>query len=146
MDDWKSSGFFPLSLPTMMLDRQCLHPKDVDAPRPKTSTLPRNEFLRAIVSNITSSSSRNLEVVCSTISGNKLNSRRPKDSRMNWSMKFRSARIPGLGLPPVTWSTTFRASFAQSKYSHHEFGKNVKWDTFPILACLKLGGGMISLS
>jgi hypothetical protein len=44
-------------------------------------------------------------------------------------MKFKSARIPGLGLPPVTWSTTVRASFTQSKYSHHELGRKVKQDT-----------------
>jgi hypothetical protein len=85
-----------------MLNRQYLHLIDVDAPRPKIGTLPRSEFLRAMVSNITSSSFRNLEVVCSTISGDKLYSHRPKDSHMNWSMKFKSARILGLGLPPIT--------------------------------------------
>jgi hypothetical protein len=121
----------------MMLFRQCLHPKDVDAPRSKTGTLPHSEFLRTMVSNMTSSSSRNLDVVCSMISGDKLNSRRSKDSRMNWSMKFRSARILGLGLPPVTWSTTVRASFAQSNYSHHKLGKKVKRDTPHFLARLK---------
>jgi hypothetical protein len=46
LDDWESSGFFPLSLPSMMLNRQYLHPLDVDAPRPKIGTLPRNEFLQ----------------------------------------------------------------------------------------------------
>jgi hypothetical protein len=112
-----------------MLYRQCLHSKDVDAPRPKTGTLPRSEFLRAMVSNMTSSSSQNLEVVCTTISGDKLNSRRPKDSYINWSMKFKNPCIPGLDLPPVMWSTTIRASFAQSKYFHHELGRKVKRDT-----------------
>jgi hypothetical protein len=136
LDDWESSDFFPLSLPSMILDRQCLHPTAVDAPRPKTGTLPRNAFLRVIVSNITSSSSRNLEVVCSTISGDKLNSRRPKDSCINRSMEFRNTCILGLDLPPVMWSTTVRASFAYSKYSHHELGKKVKWDTPHFLARL----------
>jgi hypothetical protein len=90
----KSLGFFPLSLPSMMLYYQCLHPEDVDASRPKTGTLPHSEFLRAMVSSMSFSSSRNLEVVCSTISGDKLNSRRPKDSYINWSMEFINTRIP----------------------------------------------------
>jgi hypothetical protein len=99
-----------------------------------------------MVSNMTSSSSRNLEVVCSTISGDKLNSCRSKDSYINWSMKFRNTRIPGLDLSPVMWSTIVRASFAQSKYSHHELGRKVKRDTPHFLARLKLGGAITSLS
>jgi hypothetical protein len=90
-----------------------------------------------MVLSMTSSSSRNLEVVCSTISGDKLNSRYPKDSYINWSMEFINIRIPGLDLPPMMWSTTIRVSFAQSKYSHHELGKKVKWDTPHFLARLK---------
>jgi hypothetical protein len=133
----KSLGFFPLSLPSMMLYYQCLHPEDVDASRPKTGTLPHSEFLRAMVSSMSFSSSRNLEVVCSTISGDKLNSRRPKDSCINWSMEFRNTRILGLDLPPVMWSTIVRTSFAQSKYSHHKLGKKVKRDTPHFLARLK---------
>jgi hypothetical protein len=126
-----------------MLYHRCLYPKDVDAPRLKTGTLPHSEFLQAMVSNMTSSSSRNLKVVCSTISSTKLNSHRPKDSCINWSMKFSNTRILGLDLSLVMWSTTVRASFAQSKYSHHELSRKVKRDTPHFLACLKPDEAMI---
>jgi hypothetical protein len=73
-----------------------------------------------------------------TISAFKLNSRHPKWSLMYCSVEFSKAHALLLHLPPVTCFTMKRASFNQSRNSHHHLGRKVNRDPSRVLALLAL--------